>query len=293
MIERDLVAEFNIIVEQYKTSPFGFRLRKTGNILKFAEYNGLYYVDVINLYKIINELLGPNIPEEIIEYLKKITFSELITFDTPRGTESRTMTCIQFIDDVFFEKCSNWISQKSEKNTEEYGMLFNSLFTSNDPLSTLNFKQTTYSEMIPFQGKSSEKQSKYDGKERRGFNPKFGSSSNFNSNQTTPFSSNHSEAASGSRPRGKQMSMSSENIKDRPFICEVPFCDRAFKRYEHLKRHSKMHTGDRPFKCDHPACFKSFSRSDNLNQHLKTHRSESGNEGNIRFTNDTSDLAHE
>ncbi|WUR04051.1 C2H2-type zinc finger [Vairimorpha necatrix] len=68
------------------------------------------------------------------------------------------------------------------------------------------------------------------------------------------------------RSRTKQV-----NIKDRPFICEYPDCKRAFKRYEHLKRHNKMHTGERPYKCKFPGCMKAFSRSDNLSQHYKIH----------------------
>ena len=101
-MDRDLESEFNNIVEQYKISPFGFRLRKTGNILKLSEYNGLYYIDLTNIFKIVNELLGPNISEEIMEYINKITFSETISIDTSRGSETKTMTCIQFIDNSFF-----------------------------------------------------------------------------------------------------------------------------------------------------------------------------------------------
>lgn len=68
------------------------------------------------------------------------------------------------------------------------------------------------------------------------------------------------------RSRSRQV-----DIKDRPFICEYPECKRAFKRFEHLKRHNKMHTGERPYKCKYPGCLKTFSRSDNLAQHSKIH----------------------
>ena len=63
------------------------------------------------------------------------------------------------------------------------------------------------------------------------------------------------------------------DIMDRPFVCTVPGCQRAFKRLEHLKRHTRIHTGEKPFKCTYPGCYKSFSRSDNLTQHLKVHGS--------------------
>lgn len=57
----------------------------------------------------------------------------------------------------------------------------------------------------------------------------------------------------------------------RPFVCHFRGCNRAFKRFEHLKRHYRIHTGERPFKCKFPGCHKAFARSDNLNQHLRVH----------------------
>ncbi|CDO93313.1 unnamed protein product [Kluyveromyces dobzhanskii CBS 2104] len=54
----------------------------------------------------------------------------------------------------------------------------------------------------------------------------------------------------------------------KPFGCE--FCDRRFKRQEHLKRHIRsLHICEKPYGCH--LCGKKFSRSDNLSQHLKTH----------------------
>lgn len=71
------------------------------------------------------------------------------------------------------------------------------------------------------------------------------------------------------KPRGKQMELTDNS--DRPFLCKVPGCNRAFKRFEHLKRHNKMHTGEKPYQCKYPGCNRGFSRSDNLNAHYKTH----------------------
>lgn len=280
MAERDLVSEFNTIVEQYKTSPFGFRLRKTGNVIKLAEHNGLFYIDPLNLYKVVNELLGPDIPEEMIEYIGKITFSEQITVEGQYNSENKEMTCIQFVDQAFFNKCSSWVNQKVESKSNEYGMLFNSFFTSNDPLSTLKFKDQkteTSDDMLSFQNFLL-----YDKVQNPATAKKI--------LEETPYMRGNPSH----RPRGKQMNMVSESLKDRPFICEVPFCDRAFKRFEHLKRHLKMHTGDKPFKCDHPNCYKTFSRSDNLHQHQKIHENRSqfsGSTGSIRFQNENSDLS--
>jgi len=58
----------------------------------------------------------------------------------------------------------------------------------------------------------------------------------------------------------------------RPYKCEYSGCKSAFKRFEHLKRHNKIHTGERPFICKFPGCSKKFARSDNMNQHMKLHK---------------------
>ncbi|EHY66050.1 hypothetical protein NERG_00746 [Nematocida ausubeli] len=59
--------------------------------------------------------------------------------------------------------------------------------------------------------------------------------------------------------------------ENRPFTCTYSNCHKAFKRFEHLKRHYRIHTGEKPFKCMVYGCNKSFSRSDNLMQHEKIH----------------------
>ncbi|SCV00762.1 LANO_0F08460g1_1 [Lachancea nothofagi CBS 11611] len=68
------------------------------------------------------------------------------------------------------------------------------------------------------------------------------------------------------KTRGRKPSPILDSSKH--FACE--FCDRRFKRQEHLKRHVRsLHMGEKPFGCH--LCGKKFSRSDNLNQHIKTH----------------------
>lgn len=62
-----------------------------------------------------------------------------------------------------------------------------------------------------------------------------------------------------------------ECLDGRPFICTYSNCLKAFKRFEHLKRHYRIHTGERPYRCTVQGCNKTFSRSDNLMQHSKIH----------------------
>ncbi|ORD98881.1 Z856 [Hepatospora eriocheir] len=82
---------------------------------------------------------------------------------------------------------------------------------------------------------------------------------------------NNMNVRGNGKPRGKQMNIFKEELAERQFPCNYPGCQRAFKRFEHLKRHIKMHTGEKPFKCTFPNCSRGFSRSDNLNAHYKTH----------------------
>ncbi|KAF9415068.1 hypothetical protein BGZ94_000203 [Podila epigama] len=75
-----------------------------------------------------------------------------------------------------------------------------------------------------------------------------------------------------SRARIRRASTSTD-IKVYP--CIFDYCNRSFKRSEHLKRHVRsVHTQEKPFLCPFDACPKRFSRSDNLNQHIRIHRHE-------------------
>ncbi|KAJ3073019.1 homeodomain transcription factor ste12 [Podochytrium sp. JEL0797] len=60
----------------------------------------------------------------------------------------------------------------------------------------------------------------------------------------------------------------------RHFTCHK--CTQTFKRFEHLKRHYRLHTGEKPFACTVHGCSKRFARADGFGAHLKTHGLSSG-----------------
>ncbi|CAL8080049.1 unnamed protein product [Orchesella dallaii] len=59
----------------------------------------------------------------------------------------------------------------------------------------------------------------------------------------------------------------------RPFVCTVPFCEKAFKLRKHLISHELVHSGAKDHSCH--VCGKAFNRKDNLRQHVnKVHGKE-------------------
>jgi hypothetical protein len=51
------------------------------------------------------------------------------------------------------------------------------------------------------------------------------------------------------------------------------FCPSTFQKSEHLSRHERSHTKQRPYVCDIPGCGKAFTRGDSLTRHLRLHES--------------------
>ena len=78
------------------------------------------------------------------------------------------------------------------------------------------------------------------------------------------------------RPKlsGKRTPISGTPTTDRPYMCSLQGCHRAFQRSYSLEIHKRVHTGEQSFKCDFPNCQKSFFRPDNLNSHFKTYTRE-------------------
>src|SRR5699024_8372729 len=78
-------------------------------------------------------------------------------------------------------------------------------------------------------------------------------------------------------------------IKQDQFKRKEPGCKGRFKRQEHRKRHMKSHSQEKPHVCWVPGCHRAFSRSDNLNAHYtKTHSKRGGRNRYVATLDETS-----
>ncbi|KAL0938331.1 uncharacterized protein CTRU02_204941 [Colletotrichum truncatum] len=55
-----------------------------------------------------------------------------------------------------------------------------------------------------------------------------------------------------------------DDHRDRTHICS--FCNRGFRKPEHLQRHRRIHTKEKPYSCE---CGSSFARKDMLQRHRR------------------------
>jgi hypothetical protein len=59
--------------------------------------------------------------------------------------------------------------------------------------------------------------------------------------------------------------------EERPFVCTLRGCEKAYMKAAHLRAHMRTHSGERPFACTHPGCNWRFARSDELSRHARKH----------------------
>ncbi|KAI8891076.1 hypothetical protein K501DRAFT_281599 [Backusella circina FSU 941] len=63
---------------------------------------------------------------------------------------------------------------------------------------------------------------------------------------------------------------------ERPFVCTITGCNKAFSRPDSLSTHIKTHSDIRPYLCSVPGCEKAYFHSRSLRKHLKsTHMKQS------------------
>ncbi|KAL4931506.1 uncharacterized protein BDV17DRAFT_238705 [Aspergillus undulatus] len=70
--------------------------------------------------------------------------------------------------------------------------------------------------------------------------------------------------------------------RPRAKVSPCRFCNKQFKRLEHLQRHERIHTQDEPFSCH---CDCSFGRQDLLTRHGRLYHSPRG-AGALNLAND-------
>ncbi|KAI0601016.1 hypothetical protein F4775DRAFT_542419 [Biscogniauxia sp. FL1348] len=74
-----------------------------------------------------------------------------------------------------------------------------------------------------------------------------------------------------------------ETRQQKPKTLPCKFCDKRFRRVEHVQRHERTHTKEKPFSCGWARCGKTFGRRDLLVRHEKlVHLNEGSNKDGSR-----------
>ncbi|KAM7451105.1 Transcription factorIIIA [Porites harrisoni] len=58
---------------------------------------------------------------------------------------------------------------------------------------------------------------------------------------------------------------------EKPYVCPVDGCNKAFTAGSSLNVHMCKHTGEKPFKCDINGCAKTYTTAATLRAHQKRH----------------------
>ncbi|CAG9999011.1 unnamed protein product [Clonostachys byssicola] len=100
------------------------------------------------------------------------------------------------------------------------------------------------------------------------------------------------------RPQGAQSAPLSapdggEPRQQKPKTLPCKYCNKRFRRVEHVQRHERTHTKEKPFQCTWDRCGKTFGRRDLLVRHEKLVHLNDNNKDNARPRKLSSNLAQQ
>ncbi|KAI6784501.1 DNA-binding protein-like protein [Emericellopsis cladophorae] len=84
---------------------------------------------------------------------------------------------------------------------------------------------------------------------------------------------------------GAALAATSESVENRgqkPKNLPCQYCNKCFRRVEHVQRHERTHTKEKPFQCNWDRCGKTFGRRDLLVRHEKLVHLNDNNKDNGR-----------
>ncbi|CCH44531.1 Zinc finger protein [Wickerhamomyces ciferrii] len=200
--------------------------------------------------------------QENVQIPMDLKFNHDVTSTVSLSTNNSNFDNDSSSSHLKFENDDEETEIKKENNSPDYAALFSDVNTNNKKRSkSISFKRMT---SLTSMNSSSNN-----------------NNNNTNNNNTPPLPTlpegdiipqppaDYQPPVNEPARRGRKPSLAYDATKQ--FVCT--YCQRRFRRQEHLKRHFRsLHTNEKPFNCD--LCGKKFSRSDNLAQHIKTHNNE-------------------